>query len=105
MISVVAETFAQEVLQSPLPVVVEFSAIWCAPCQKLAPTVEGLAVEYAGQVKVVKVDIDRAPGLASEYGVLSVPTVAVFHNGIRVTQYVVRSKAHFQSCVEAAAAL
>ncbi|WP_394836915.1 thioredoxin domain-containing protein [Pendulispora rubella] len=70
--------FEREVLTSELPVLIEFSADWCAPCKQIAPQVEAFARENAGKVKVVKVDIDRSPMLARELRVQSVPTFMVF---------------------------
>lgn len=70
--------FEQEVIRSEVPVLIEFSAEWCAPCKQIAPEVEAFAREMRGKVKVVKVDIDRAPLLARELRVQSVPTFMVF---------------------------
>lgn len=73
--------FEQEVLKSNVPVLVDFWAQWCGPCLALAPTIDELANEYAGKVKVGKLDIDAAPQIASQYRVGSIPTVIVFQNG------------------------
>jgi thioredoxin len=70
--------FEAAVLQSELPVLIEFTADWCAPCKQIAPEVEAVAVELKGKANVVKVDIDRAPALARELRVQSVPTFMVF---------------------------
>lgn len=70
--------FEQEVMRSELPVLLEFSADWCAPCKQIAPEVEAFAQEMRGKVKVVRIDIDRAPALARELRVQSVPTFMVF---------------------------
>ena len=70
--------FEQAVLRSELPVLIEFTADWCAPCKQIAPEVEAFAEEVRGKAKVVKVDIDRAPALARELRVKSVPTFMVF---------------------------
>ena len=74
-------SFKQEVLDESLPVLVDFWAEWCGPCRMLGPVVEELATEYQGKLKVCKVDVDHAPNTASEYGVMSIPTVAIFKNG------------------------
>ena len=74
-------TFSQEVLQSPVPVIVDFYADWCGPCRMLAPTLERLATEFAGRAKVVKVNVDREPGLASQFQVSSLPTLVVVVGG------------------------
>jgi thioredoxin 1 len=75
------ETFPEEVLNYPLPVLVDFSAVWCAPCKMLDPIVEQLAQEWSGKVKVVKLDVDVNPDLAVRYQVMGVPTLMLFVNG------------------------
>ncbi len=74
--------FDSEVVQAPGPVLVDFSATWCAPCKKLEPIVDDVAGEYAGRLKVVKVDIQKSPGTAARFGVLSVPTLILFVDGV-----------------------
>ena len=76
-----AENFESEVLNSKIPVFVDFYAIWCGPCHAFAPSVEKLASELAGKLKVGKVDIDKSPSLADKYGVKSIPTFIVFKGG------------------------
>lgn len=73
--------FDSEVLKADVPFLLDFSAVWCGPCKVLAPIVEKLADEYKGKVKVGKLDIDEAPGVASKFGIRSVPTVLVFKGG------------------------
>ncbi len=73
--------FDAEVLRAALPVLVDFSATWCGPCKKLEPIVHDLAGDYAGRLKVVKVDVDRAPATAARFNVLSVPTVLIVKDG------------------------
>lgn len=75
------QNFAQEVLQSELPVLVDFWASWCAPCRMLAPIVEELAAECAGRVKVGKVNVDEEAALAARFGVSSIPTILIFEHG------------------------
>lgn len=73
--------FTQEVLQSELPVLVDFYADWCGPCKMLSPVISQLAEEYAGTIKVVKVNVDQAPTLASSFGISSIPTLLYFRDG------------------------
>lgn len=81
-ISQVAESdFEAEVLRSPGPVLVEFSATWCGPCKAQLPVLEALATERSTKLKVVAIDIDAAPRLASRYGVKGAPTTMVFRHG------------------------
>jgi thioredoxin 1 len=74
-------SFETEVLRSDRPVLVDFSATWCAPCKKLEPLVHAVAAEYEGRLKVVKVDVDRAPTVAARFAVLSVPTLLLIRGG------------------------
>lgn len=75
------QNFDLEVLQTSGPVLVDFTATWCGPCKMLSPIIEKLADEFEGKLKVGKVDVDAAPGLAAKYGIRSVPTVIVFEGG------------------------
>jgi thioredoxin 1/putative thioredoxin len=79
--SVTEQDFEREVLQSEVPVLLEFGAEWCGPCKMVAPELQALSEELAGKAKVMSVDIDRSPMLARELGVQSVPTFVVFHEG------------------------
>jgi thioredoxin 1 len=82
------QNFDQEVLQASGPVLVDFTATWCGPCKILGPIVEQLADEFAGKLKVAKVDVDHAPGVAAKYGIRSVPTVMVFQGGQKKGQHI-----------------
>lgn len=75
------QNFEQEVLHADLPVLVDFWASWCGPCRMLAPVIAEIAEEYAGKVKVGKVNVDEQPNLANRYGIASIPTVMLFKNG------------------------
>jgi thioredoxin 1 len=79
--------FDTEVLASAGTVLVDFSAAWCGPCKKLEPIVHEIAADYGDRLKVVKVDIDQAPSVAAKYGVLSIPTLMIFHGGQVKDQY------------------
>jgi thioredoxin 1 len=79
-------TFEKEVLRSDLPVLVDFWAEWCGPCRMVAPILEKLAKEYAGKVKIAKVDVDRNPGLSNAFQIMSIPTLMFVKNGKIVGQ-------------------
>jgi len=80
------QDFDAEVLQSDLPVVVDFWAEWCAPCRAIAPIIGELAGEYADRVKVVKMNIDESPQTPGRYGVRAIPTILAFQGGQVVGQ-------------------
>ncbi len=80
--------FDTEVIQAEEPVLVDFSATWCGPCQQLSPIIDELAEEYSGKVKVGKVDIDKSQDVAGKFGIMSVPTVLFFKGGEKVDQVV-----------------
>ena len=80
-VAVTADTFEKEVLQSEVPVIVDFWAEWCAPCRQVAPVMDRIASEYDGSVKVAKVDVDAEQALAGAFGISSIPTIAFFEKG------------------------
>ncbi|HID96208.1 MAG TPA: thioredoxin [Candidatus Latescibacteria bacterium] len=97
------DEFQREVLDSGLPVLVDFWAQWCAPCRRIAPVVEELAGEYEGRVKVCKLDVDSNPKTPSKYGIRSIPTLMIFKDG-KVIDHIVGAvpKQHLVSRLEAA---
>lgn len=93
--------FDQEVLNSKVPTVVDFWAVWCGPCKVIAPYMEEFASEYEGRVKIAKLDVDNNHNIAAKYGVRSIPTVIFFKDGKMVDQVIGNSpKSQFQERIE-----
>ena len=97
------KTWEIDVMQSPIPVFVDFWAEWCGPCRMVSPVVEELATEYDGKISFVIVNVDNANELASKYNVFSIPTLAIFNKGKIVSQQVgAASKESYKSMIDKA---
>ena len=93
--------FEQEVVQSDIPVLVDFWAEWCMPCKMLAPTIDELGAEYAGRIKVCKLDTDNARDSAMQFGISAIPTVILFKDGQPVKKFVgLQQKADFKAALD-----
>jgi len=86
--AVTDDSFETDVLKSDKPVLVDFWAEWCGPCRMVGPVVDEISEDYAGRIKVAKLDVDAEPGLAGRFGVLSIPTIVLFKDGEVVEQSV-----------------
>lgn len=97
--------FEQEVLKSPTPVLIDFWAPWCGPCRAIAPVIDELAGEYAGRLKVVKVNVDDNPQTPSRYGVRGIPNLLIIKGG-EVKEQIIGAvpKAHLVKAVDSAIA-
>jgi thioredoxin 1 len=82
------QNFQKEVLDSEIPTLVDFWAVWCGPCRQIAPTVEALAEQYKGKLKVAKMDVDHHQIVPQQYGIRSIPTLLIFKGGKVVGQVV-----------------
>ena len=96
------DNFEADVLNSDLPVLVDFWAEWCGPCQMLTPVIEELAKEYTDKIKVGKVDVDQARGTATQFGIQNIPTVLLFQGGKQIESFVgVRKKGDYKTALNA----
>ena len=100
-IGVTDETFAEVVLEASLPTIVDFWAVWCAPCLRIAPILEEIAEEYDGQLQVAKLDVDGNSETAMRYGVMGIPMLILFKDGVQVEQLIgLMPKAQILSRIE-----
>jgi len=96
IVTLTSENFEREVLQSDIPVVVDFWAAWCGPCRMVAPVIEELAQEYAGKVKFAKLNVDDYGDIAYAFRIMSIPTIMLFKNGKAVDKIIgARPKSDF----------
>jgi thioredoxin 1 len=103
LITFTDQNFDDEVIQSSVPVLVDFWATWCGPCRQIAPTIEALADSYGEAVKIGKLDVDHNQQVAMQYRVTSIPTVLIFKDGQAVDTIVgARSRADYESAIERA---
>lgn len=93
--------FDEIVLQSKTPVLVDFWAVWCGPCRMVAPVVEELADDYEGKITVAKLNVDENPKTASQYGIMSIPTLLIFKDGAPASNIIgFRPKAELQKNID-----
>lgn len=96
-----SRNFQEEVIESEIPVIIDFWAEWCMPCKIVAPIFEELAKEYAGKIKFAKVNVDENPDLAATFGIHSIPTFLIFHKGKVVEKLVgAMPKDHFKKFID-----
>jgi thioredoxin 1 len=101
VLQVTDETFEEEILKSETPALVDFWAAWCGPCKAIAPVVEELAEEYAGKVKMAKLNVDESPKTPGQYGIRAIPTLIMFKDGKVVDQITgAVSKSHIEQALQ-----
>jgi len=90
-------TFDDEVGKAPTPMIVDFWAPWCGPCRMVSPIIDEIAQDHAGKVAIGKVNVDENPGIASKFGIMSIPTIILFKDGAPAKKVIgARSKADFE---------
>ncbi|MCC2666834.1 MAG: trxA [Gammaproteobacteria bacterium] len=102
ILAITDHTFENEVINSSIPVLVDFWAQWCGPCKAITPILEDLNATYAGKVKIVKLDVDSNPGTPPKFGVRGIPTLILFKDGqVQATQVGLLSKTELTSFIDA----
>ncbi len=87
-INITSATFKSEVLDSKLPVLIDFWAVWCGPCHMVNPTLEQLSVDYKDKLKIVKLNVDENSDIAAQYGIMSIPAFMIFKGGKKIGSFV-----------------
>jgi len=85
-VKITTDNFESEVVQSPIPVLLDFWAPWCAPCKMIGPVIDQIAEEYSGRIKVGKINIDENSALAEQHGIVSIPTLILYKDGVMAAQ-------------------
>lgn len=85
-ITITGNNFESEVLKSPVPILIDFWAPWCGPCKMIGPLIDQLAEEYSGRIKIGKVNVDEENDLAGKHGIVSIPTLVLYKDGVVIRQ-------------------
>lgn len=101
IVAITDSTFENEVVESSIPVLVDFWAQWCGPCKAIAPILDELAQQYEGKIKIAKLDVDHNPATPPRFGVRGIPTLILFRNGeVKATQVGLLSKASLAAFID-----
>lgn len=102
-LDVTGKNFNEEIINCKLPALVDFWAPWCGPCKSVSPIIDDLAAEYVDKVKFSKVNVDSCPEIASKFGIMSIPTILIFHGGKIISQVVgAQPKSQFKKVLDEA---